>query len=317
MAAEVAPIVEQYSTVVAGHTTYRLKARLTGDAYNLHSVYGNAANNMVIPAAYQVDPSYGGVDVGGVNPLFYEPGNQFGPAFATSEFDSWLTIDEDLDNDGEPDNLGLASLTTFGMTTQLTAWSDTAELTIVDGAVIFFSQESGVEGESPDSPGQRTDGNDRDVYVAQLTVHDSVAHTTTATLNFQGHTQSRDDETMQAGTVTADWSATGIAFRMRNDPAPIRLEPRSSTLEACIASDRAGSELYQGLPRSDGMVDVHDVLAFLAKFRCQPGECGAFDIAGDVGVGVADILAVLSAFRILCPRAEVRAGHRDACFELF
>jgi hypothetical protein len=49
----VQPIVEQYSVGgVGGYTTYRLKARLTGDAYNLHSMYGNADGRMAIPAAY-------------------------------------------------------------------------------------------------------------------------------------------------------------------------------------------------------------------------------------------------------------------------
>jgi hypothetical protein len=61
--------------------------------------------------------------------------------FATSEFDSWLTIDADLDDDGQPDSLGRTDLTPVGISSaDFSGWTASAGLTVTDGAVVYFSE---------------------------------------------------------------------------------------------------------------------------------------------------------------------------------
>lgn len=224
-------IVEEYSTQVDCHTTYRLSVRLTGRAFNLHSIYGNADGSLVLPEAYQVTTSDLGVDLGGVNPAIYSDTGIFAVA-PTLAFDSWLTIDADLNGDDEPDNLGTASITSFGI--DFSGWTSVYGLTVTDGAVTHFSNDAGQEVASDSAPGQRTDGLDRDVYVAQITVP-TESTVKTATMSFQGHTQDRSDATsVNSGAFAPDWSATALEFSISDPSAPATHD--CHTVDECASS---------------------------------------------------------------------------------
>ena len=93
----VTPVVTQIAAGgIACFSTYELAISLSDDVHNVHSMYGDAANPMVIPAAFQVSA---GADVGGVDP-------QFVALIPELAYDSWLTI-------GSTD--GSTSLTTTGI----------------------------------------------------------------------------------------------------------------------------------------------------------------------------------------------------------
>ena len=97
LADAVTPIVTQ--TAVDGvpcFTTYELAISLSDDVHNVHSMYGNITNPMIIPAAFQASA---GADVGGLNP-------QFVAAIPDLAYDSWLTL-------GSTD--GSTSLTSTGI----------------------------------------------------------------------------------------------------------------------------------------------------------------------------------------------------------
>ena len=66
------------------YTTYELSLLLIGEAKNIYILYGDEANNMIIPEAFQVN-QFAGTNIGGINDILLK-------RFAESKYDSWLTI---------------------------------------------------------------------------------------------------------------------------------------------------------------------------------------------------------------------------------
>eukprot|EP01051_Picozoa_sp_SAG22_P001928 SAG22_NODE_81_length_21778_cov_38.345173_2_plen_178_part_00 len=137
---------------VAGMTTYQLTAHLADNQKNIYAIYGDANNNLEVPAAFQTAMPLG-ANVGGINPAFYA----FSP---DCEYDSWLTV-------GTVDGSAGAALSAVGI--DFADWTADTGMDINDGAVFWMDPGNGPTGEA---------------VLAQLTIPTGTA--LTATINAQG-----------------------------------------------------------------------------------------------------------------------------------
>lgn len=105
---------------INGYTVYEVSLELKNPNSNIYAIYGNEENNMIIPAAYQLNEHLG-ANIGGINPLIihYAP---------DSKYDSWLTIElTDGDPIGQVDAIGI----------DFDKWDDTHDLVVNNGAIFL------------------------------------------------------------------------------------------------------------------------------------------------------------------------------------
>eukprot|EP01051_Picozoa_sp_SAG22_P005391 SAG22_NODE_318_length_12494_cov_18.507705_8_plen_1145_part_00 len=185
------PVVHEVAVdAVSGFTTVRLALRMSFKA-SVYAVSGDAANEMIIPPAYQAAAPFG-VDVGGADPAFF----QFAPEL---QYDSWLTVAETGGDNPNSNLLGISnSVVSIGI--NFTHWTPDEGLRIDDGAVFWM-----VPTTSPIvEPGE-------DVVVGQLSVRTGTAFL--GTLNAQGKTWCSAWPTDPA-VCGDDWVHNGYTFTM-------------------------------------------------------------------------------------------------------
>ena len=192
--AYVTPVVTAVSTGVdlGGilYNTYTLAVILGGGAFNLHSVYGDANNSMVLPAAYQLDVAAGGTNFGGIDAALIS-------VLPDLAHDSWITVGETSGAD--------STLTSTITDAEYATWTASSGFVSTNGMLVYFS--GATSGTTPGTaPGSGS------IVVGQLTVAQS-ALPATASMNFQGHTQDRATEIM-AGNRTADWVESAVVFNL-------------------------------------------------------------------------------------------------------
>jgi hypothetical protein len=176
-------------------TTYTLRLLPDSDpsgfrGYNVHSIFGQAGDSLVLPAAYQVATAEGGVDVGGISTMLVDQIPALGQ-------DSWLSL-------GSTD--GSAALSVTGI--DFTAWTAADALTSENGLIAFLD-DTGESTTPADGPTSAS------VIVGQMTVLTPAdcASAQVATMNFQGHSQDRSDGVEVLDRI-ADWQATGVSFSL-------------------------------------------------------------------------------------------------------
>eukprot|EP01052_Picozoa_sp_SAG31_P007207 SAG31_NODE_340_length_17466_cov_5.689987_13_plen_968_part_00 len=232
----VTPLVTEIAVDgVSCFTTFELAIVLSTDVYNVHSLYGSEANALIVPAAYQSE--LGGADVGGVNPVLMNSIPQLA-------YDSWLTL-------GVTD--ASIELSTVGI--NFTAWTSTTELRVTDGAVIYLEE---TENDAAGTPATAPQSGQGPVVVAQLTIPTS-SSTSTAYMNFQGHTQDRSSEGVHVQDLEEDWSATAVPFKMRS------------------SAERGGScpnlpepvEVIETEEEEERWQPIYDFVG--SNFACEPG----------------------------------------------
>lgn len=124
----VAVNVLQTALSIAGYTTYRVSIEFqSAHVRDVYALFGENANPLVIPPAYQVAAPFGS-DVGPVNPAFF-------PIMPTAEYDSFLTIG--LDGPA----LTAGALTSVGY--DFSAWTEASGISSEQAAVFFIDPEHG------------------------------------------------------------------------------------------------------------------------------------------------------------------------------
>ena len=140
---------------VDGYITYQIKLHLAADAESVYTIFGTEEHQMIFPPAYQC-PAPFGVDVGGVNPAFFEVANSETTGFA--QYDSWLTV-------GLTTGDGSNAMSSLGI--NFRSWDEDTEL-VSDagtGGAVFWTDHHRAAAAVSD-----LDGADRTVVVAQLTL---------------------------------------------------------------------------------------------------------------------------------------------------
>jgi hypothetical protein len=117
--------------------TYQLSLTIP-DGNTIHTIFGSVNSPMILPAAYQEAAPFG-ANIGGVDSAFHS-------VMASSEFDSWLTV-------GITGGDGAGLLGAVGI--DFDTWTDTAALTVNNGAVFLMNPNTGPSGK---------------VVIAQITV---------------------------------------------------------------------------------------------------------------------------------------------------
>ena len=131
-----APSVDSLASYDAAHTTYRLKVTPDSSAQNIYSIFGTPLSGaMRLPAAYQCADPFG-VNTGGTSPAVWATANDATTGYA--QYDSWLTVGI---TDGDTGALGTVGID-FG------AWTESAGLTVSDGAVFWMQPDSAPSGET-------------------------------------------------------------------------------------------------------------------------------------------------------------------------
>ena len=97
----------------------------------MYTIFGDASNDMVIPAGYQEVAPFG-ANTGGVNAAFVS-------VSPTAAFDSWLSV-------GITDGDASGALGSVGI--DFSAWTDTAGATINNGAVFWMAPTDGPAGKA-------------------------------------------------------------------------------------------------------------------------------------------------------------------------
>jgi ammonia channel protein AmtB len=121
-------VVTTAGASIPGYTTYIFTASLHDTAASLYSIEGTPDGIMEIPPAYQVARPFG-AGLGGVDPSFWAVANNAGLGFA--QYDSWHTVGI---TDGGHGRLGSIGI-------DLSTWTETAGLSIDDGAVFCMDPE--------------------------------------------------------------------------------------------------------------------------------------------------------------------------------
>ena len=145
--------VDTVGSGVDGFTTYRIKLHLGPDAASVYTIFGTEDHRIIFPPAYHCAAPFG-VDVGGVNPAFFEVASSDATGFA--QYDSWLTVGI---TDGDTSNL----LSSLGI--DFRSWDEDHELLSDEGtggAVFWMDPESAAD--------VVVEGADRSVVIAQLTI---------------------------------------------------------------------------------------------------------------------------------------------------
>jgi hypothetical protein len=161
---------------IAGFTTYALTVTLPDTARNIFSIFGDEANAMRFPAAFQ-DVSAAGADIGGVSPAFWE-------AFPDSQYDSWLSVGTTEGQNGKISSIGVNVL----------AWDFRHGLDVADGAIFWLTPDDGPS--------------DSEITIGQLTLHTGAEFTATANARGRGNDSVVDPD----GVVVGDWLARGLVF---------------------------------------------------------------------------------------------------------
>lgn len=175
----VSPVVTASATNIdANWETYTLSVDLLGTATNVYTIYGTAASQLSIPAAYQCATPFG-ANTGGTNSAFWAVANN--GALGYAQYDSWLTVGiTGGDSNGDLSSIGLDFAT----------WTDASDLVSTDGAVFWMAPDNG-----PSTP----------AVIAQITVAAGFAGT--ATMGMQGRSAQA-----ATGGASTDWQADSIAF---------------------------------------------------------------------------------------------------------
>jgi hypothetical protein len=186
------PIVWQVASDAANqYVTYQLGLSfMSSDVKNVYAIFGSpavvkgedagrAAEQMVIPAAFQVAAPFG-VSIGGTNPSLWSLTSD------DAAHDSWLTIGEVLWDEGETSN----HLSTIGI--DFDSWSATQDLVVPNGAVFWMDPSVG----STQDP----------TLVAQVSIPGDSTMPWRATINARGKRAGYD------GHGGDDWEAAGLIF---------------------------------------------------------------------------------------------------------
>ena len=112
-------------------TTYQLSIEPAASATNMYTIFGDADDDMVLPAGYQ-EPAPFGANTGGVSAAFVS-------VIPTAAIDSWLTV-------GITDGDAAGALGTVGI--DFAAWTDSAGATINNGAVFWMAPGDGPSGKA-------------------------------------------------------------------------------------------------------------------------------------------------------------------------
>ena len=105
---------------INGYTVYEVSLELKNLNSNIYAIYGDQENNMIIPAAFQLQ-EYQGADIGGINPII----SQYVP---DTKYDSWLTIEL---TDGNP----IGQVDAIGI--DFNSWDDKHGLVVDNGAIFL------------------------------------------------------------------------------------------------------------------------------------------------------------------------------------
>ncbi len=186
------PVVVQVASDAANqYVTYQLGLSfMSSDVKNVYAVFGSpavvegdeagkAAEQMVIPAAFQVAAPFG-VNIGGTNPSLW--------ALTSDDLahDSWLTVGEVLWDEGETSS----HLSTIGI--DFDSWSATRDLVVPNGAVFWMDPNVG----STQDP----------TLVAQVSIPGDWTTPWRAVINARGKRAGYD------GHGGDDWEAAGLIF---------------------------------------------------------------------------------------------------------
>ena len=113
-------IIHYGNNNIQGYTVYEISLEMKYSNGNIYAIYGDEANPMVIPAAYQLK-DHQGANIGGINPIL----NHYIP---DTNYDSWLTIEL---TDGNP----IGQVDAIGI--DFNSWDTTHDLVVTDGAIFL------------------------------------------------------------------------------------------------------------------------------------------------------------------------------------
>ena len=248
--------MEQMGTSQAGYSTFRLYAALAQNTRNVYAIYGKAATPLEVasplsfPAAFQVAAPFG-VNVGGVNPLFFT-------AAAGAEFDSWLTV-------GMLNAEDTTAISSIGI--DWASWDEATPLSADDGAIFWMDPDRGATRDASMAP----------IVIAQITVPTGTRFTASVGAQGRSVTGPDWDEPNLMWCQGMAGCASSLPTAVPPPPPPTGLEgtgercslQKQGVVNVCVGTDSNGDPMA----RSQGCVSTEPPIvkipgAFLTSCAC-------------------------------------------------